>query len=70
MNILNSLQTLRKKAVKTAEKRNDVFLKRTENWQSSAVGALYDTETENLSDCIFKIDDAIAAAQQMSNPTI
>jgi vacuolar-type H+-ATPase subunit H len=70
MNLINSLKKIREKAVKKAEHRNKQFLKRNENWQRSASGVIYDSETQQLSDVIFKIDDAITEAKSLTNTTL
>ena len=70
MILTDSLQKIRNKAVKKAESRNQTFLKRSESWQTSAMGVLYDAETEKLCDVIYKLDDALAASKLLTNTTL
>lgn len=70
MNLVQNLEKLRDKATKKAQQRDKVFLKRSEQWQRSPEGVLYESQTQVFSDTIFKIEDAISEARNLTNPIL
>ncbi len=69
-NILITLEKHRKRCVNKAEKRDAKFLKRTEKWQESATGALYEAETANWAELVYALDKAVEVAKSINNPIL
>jgi hypothetical protein len=69
-NILTKLTEIRSKAVLKAETRDKKYLKRSEKWQASATGVLYDSETESWADLISHLDTTIEAAKILKDKNL
>lgn len=57
--ILKQLKKQRENLVSAAQKRDDYFMNRSEAWQNSASGVIYETKTQNIADVISTLDKAI-----------
>lgn len=64
--ILKSLKTQFKKCEKIIEHREDVYERRTEKWQESDNGAVYQSDTIELDSVKDNLEEAIKSLQEMT----
>jgi len=56
-----------KKVQKLIVKREEIYFKRSENWQNSDNGAVYESDTIELDSVKDNLKDAISSLQEMTN---
>jgi len=56
---INRLKKIEADTIKEAEKRDDKFLKRSEKWQNSPAGKLFDHQTAKLADIVESLRETI-----------
>lgn len=56
---LKKIKTIREQLVSESEKRDQVFLGRTESWQRSGKGVTYEINTQLIADAVEGLDTAI-----------
>lgn len=65
--ILTQLKKQRENLVKQAEKRDEYYQKRSEDWKSSATGRIYEDKTSAVADIIIGLDDTISELKHLLN---
>ena len=65
--VLKQLQKQRANLVKASEKRDEYYSKRSEQWQDSALGVIYECKTGQLSEVIEKQDESISEFKDLLN---
>lgn len=65
--ILVQLKKQRENLVKKSEKRDEYFMKRSDQWQDSGVGAIYENKTGQLSEVIEHLDGSISELETFLN---